>query len=171
MIISFLKDRSHCTKVIGIMSLFRDIKCGVPQGTCSGPRLFVILIDGNKSPLVSNYKFVDDKTITLSYSGDPTEVLQTALDVEARETHKDRMLINSNKCHVITFNKSQKNIEPKNLILDGKVLLNCAKIKLLGVIITKDLKWSENTENICSKVNRKFFILGKLNKFGLKQRN
>ena len=75
MIISFLKDRSHCTKVIGMMSSFRDITCGVPQGTCSGPRLFVILIDGNKSPLVSNYKFVDDKTITLSYSGDPTEVL------------------------------------------------------------------------------------------------
>ena len=168
MIISFLKDRSHCTKAIGQLSPFLDITCGVPQGTCSGPKLFVILIDGKKCSLVSNYKFVDDKTITHSYSGDPTEVLQAALDVEAKETHNDRMLINSSKCHVITFNNSQKNIEPQNLVLDGNLIQSCKKIKLLGVIISYDLKWSDNTESICSKVNRKIYILGKLKKFGLK---
>ena len=47
-----------------------------------------------KCPLVSSHKFVDDKTISYSYSGDPTEILQTALNVEAKETHKDKMLIN-----------------------------------------------------------------------------
>ena len=108
MIISFLKDRSHCTKALGKISTFLNITCGVPQGTCSGPKLFVILINVKKCPLVSSYKFVDDKTITYSYSGDPTEILQTALNVEEKETHKDKMLINANKCHVITFNNSQK---------------------------------------------------------------
>ena len=168
MIISFLKDRSHCTKALGKISTFLDITCGVPQGTCSGPKLFVILIDGKKCPLVSSYKFVDDKTISYSYSGDPTEILQTALNVEAKETHKDKMLINAKKCHVITFNNSQKNIEPQNLLLDGNIIQSCKKIKLLGVIISNDLKWSENTESICSKVSRKLFMLGKLKKFGLK---
>ena len=168
MIIYFFKDRSHCTKAIGQLSPFLDITCGVPQGTCSGPKLFVILIDGKKCSLVSNYKFVDDKTITHSYSGDPTEVLQAALYVEAKETHNDRMLINSSKCHAITFNNSQKNIEPQNLVLDGNLIQSCKKIKLLGVIISYDLKWSDNTESICSKVNRKMYILGKLKKFGLK---
>ena len=169
MIISFLKDRSHCTKVIGQFSPFLDITCGVPQGTCSGPKLFVILIDGKKCNFVSSYKFVDDKTITYSYSGDPTEALQNALDIEAMETHKDKMLINSNKCHVITFNNSQKNIEPKNLVLDGNIIQSCKTIKLLGVIISKDLKWSDNTESICTKVNRKNYILSRLKKFGLKR--
>ena len=38
------------------------------------------------------------------------------------------------------------------------------KIKLWGVIITKDLKWTENTSLICYKVNRRFYILCKLKK-------
>ena len=46
LIISFLSDRSHNTKMKGKLSEFADISCGVPQGTVSGPKLFVILIDG-----------------------------------------------------------------------------------------------------------------------------
>ena len=57
---------------------FLGITCGVPQGTVSGPRLFVILINGDKCPLVTNLKFVDDKTLVYSYSGNPTETLQQA---------------------------------------------------------------------------------------------
>ena len=121
-----------------------------------------------KCSLVSSYKFVDDKTISYSYSGDPTKVLQAALDIEAKETQKDKMLINVKKCHAITFNNSQKNTEPQNLILDGNIIQSCEKIKLLGVIISNDLKWSDNTENICAKVSRKFYILGRLKKFGFK---
>ena len=40
-------------------------------------------------------------------------------------------------------------------------------IKLLGVIISKDLKWRENTKEICGKVNRKLYLLSKLKYFGL----
>ena len=77
------------------------------------------------------------------------------------------MVINANKCHAITFNFSEKNILPLNLNLDGNIIQNCDKIQLLGIIITHDLKWSENTEHICKKVNKKIYILGKLKKFGL----
>ena len=38
---------------------------------------------------------------------------------------------------------------------------------LLGVIITDDLKWKENTALICNKVNKKFFWLSKLKGFGV----
>ena len=113
---------------------------------------------------MSTHKFVDDKTISYSYSGDATQVLQTALDIEADETRKDKMIINGNKCHAITFNFSQNNKLPQNLILNGNVIGNCDKIKLLGVIISNNLKWSENTQHIISKVNRKMYILNKLKK-------
>ena len=80
----------------------------MPQGTVSGPKLFVILINGDKCSLVQNFKFVDDKTLALLYTGDPTETLQKALDFELIETKKDKMIINETKCHNITFNYSQK---------------------------------------------------------------
>ena len=166
LIVSFLQNRSHCTKFSNQLSDFEIITCGVPQGTVSGPKLFVILIDGVKCDIVSNFKFVDDKTLSYSYSGNPTEVLQTALSIEESETVKDKMLINANKCSVITWNFSKRNSPPENLILNNNFLPSLSKIKLLGVIITDDLKWSENTMHICDKVNRKLFILCLLKQFG-----
>ena len=38
LIIYFLSDRSHNTKIKGKISNFTDISCGVPQGTVGGPK-------------------------------------------------------------------------------------------------------------------------------------
>ena len=94
LIVSFLSNRSHYTKIRDKKSAIIRITCGVPQGTISGPRLFTILINGTKCDLVSNFKFVDDKTLAYSYSGDPTQFLQNVLNIEAAETNKDKMIIN-----------------------------------------------------------------------------
>ena len=40
-------------------------------------------------------------------------------------------------------------------------------MKLLGVILSNDLKWSKNTAHICSKGNQRFYFLRKLKQFGL----
>ena len=167
LIISFLSDRSHNTKIKGKLSSFLDIYCGVPQGTVGGPRLFVILINGIKCDFVKNYKFVDDKTIAHSYSGNPSNILQQALDIETIETVKDKMIINELKCNIINFNFSGKNITPQNLTLNGNLIKSVSCIKLLGVIITDDLKWEENTSLICTKVNKKLYMISKLKAFGL----
>ena len=166
MIISFLCNRKHCTKFNGIKSEFENITSGVPQGTVGGPRLFVILINGIKSPIVSNFKFVDDKTLAYSYYGNATNVLQDALDIEERETKMDKMIINSKKCNVINFNFSKNNTPPQNLTLNDNAIQIANKIILLGVVLTIDLKWTENTSLICDKVNRKYYILSTLKKFG-----
>ena len=128
--------------------------------------IFTILINGTKCNLVSNYKFVDDKTLVYSYSGDPSQFLQEVLNIEAAETNKDKMIINELKCSVITFNFSKSNKKPKDLTLNGNLIKACDIITLLGVIISEDLSWTKNTENICKKVNKKYFYLCKLKQFG-----
>ena len=62
---------------------------------------------------------MDDKTLSHSYSGDPTNIIKMPLEIEAEETKKDKMIINLNlnKCHAITFNFSKKNTPPTNLTL------------------------------------------------------
>ena len=112
---------------------------------------------------------MDDKTLALSYSGDPTETLQKALNIELKETKEDKMIINNSKCHVITFNFSKYNICPKNLRLSDQLIQPVDKIKLLGVILTNDLKWTENTNNICSRVNQRLYLISKLKHFGLQK--
>ena len=84
-------------------------------GDCRGPKLFVILINGVKCDLVKNYKFVDDKTLAHSYAGDPSDILQQALDIETSETVKDKMIIKELKCNIINSNFSGKKNAPSNL--------------------------------------------------------
>ena len=169
LLISFLTDRSHNTHIFGKKSEFLSITCGVPQGTVAGPKLFVILINGDKCSFVTNLKFVDDKTLVHSYKGDPTKILQEALDIELDGTMKDRMIINESKCHAFTINFSKYNTGPQNLKLNDKVIESVDQIKLLGVFLTNDLKWSVNTLNICKKVNQRLYLVRKLKHFGLKK--
>ena len=53
------------------------------------------------------------------------------------------MIINELKCNIINFNFSGKNNVPTNLKLNEKLIKTVSSIKLLGVIITDDLKWEE----------------------------
>ena len=167
LIISFLSNRSHNTSIQGHKSQFAKITCGVPQGTVTGPKLFVILMNEDSCDFVSNYKFVDDKTLALSYTGNESETLQRALNLELNHTLQNNMTINESKCNVINFNFSKKKQIPQNLNLNGKMIQTVDKIKLLGVIITNDLTWTENTSYICSKVNKKLHVINKLKHFGL----
>ena len=171
LIISFLSNRKHYTKINNVKSDLTDVTCGVPQGTISGPKLFTILIKGVKCPMVHSVKFVDDKTIIHSYSGDPTAFLQNVLNIENSETIKDKMKINESKCNVINFNFSSKNFPPKKLELNNNEITSVERIKLLGVIITNDLRWRENTAEIEEKVNKKFYLLSRLKTFGVKQKD
>ena len=169
LIASFLTNRKHYTKINGVKSALTNITCGVPQGTLSGPKLFTILIKGVICSNVSNYKFVDDKTLAHTYAGDPSEFLQSVLNLEAEGTTRNKMVINEAKCNMITFNFSSKNTAPNNLQLNGNIIKSVNSLTLLGIILTDDLSWRENTANICQKVNKKFFLLWKLKQFGLKK--
>ena len=166
LIISFLSNRSHNTCIQGFKSKFESISCGVPQGTVLGPKLFVILMNDDKCQDLSTYKFVDDKTLALSYAEDQTQTLQKALDLELEQTRENNMIINEKKCNIINFNFSRSNQTPQTLHLNDNVIQTTDKVKLLGVIISNDLSWTENTNLICSKVNKKIFIISKLKQFG-----
>ena len=97
LVVFFLSNRSHSTVLQGQRSSFANITCGVPQGTVSGPKLFVILMNEDKCDFISYYKFVDDKTLALSYSGDQTQTLQNTLDLELEHTNQNKMTINEKK--------------------------------------------------------------------------
>ena len=169
LLISFLSDQMHCTKVGNKTSKYKKITCGVPQGTVNGPKLFIVMIDGDQDDSVHSFKFVDDKTIALNYSGDPTTTIQKCLDRISKEAQENNMVINASKCHSVTFNFSEKNIEPINLTINGNKIENKSSIKLLGVTLSNDLKWAVNTNNICNKVYAMLYKISKLKSFGATQ--
>ena len=78
-----------------------------------------------------------------SYSGDPTPLLENALNVENAETIKDKMKINETKFNIINFNFSSTNTPPQNLTLNNNKIVPVDRIKLVGVTLTSNLRWKE----------------------------
>ena len=79
------------------------------------------------------------------------------------------MKINEAKCNIINFNFSSTNTPPQNLTLNNNEIISVDRIKLLGVTLTSDLRWKENTAEIIKKVNKRYYQLCRLKQFGVKQ--
>ena len=80
---SYLSSRQQFTKVNGVESDIGSINCGVPQGSCLGPLLFLIYIN-DLSFALKNCKvtlYADDTSISYSSKniGDLTETLNSEL--------------------------------------------------------------------------------------------
>ena len=71
----------------------------------------------------------------------------------------NQMKINESKSNVIIFNKSRKfDFPPEVFFSDGQILDVVEKTRLLGIVITSDLRWQANTLSICTKAMNKMWM-------------
>ena len=65
---SYLDNRKQFCKINGSSSDMKEINCGAPQGSCLGPRLFLIYINSLPFSLQKSHvsMYADDTTISLS---------------------------------------------------------------------------------------------------------
>ena len=85
------------------------------------------------------------------------------LSLEEFATRK-QLRIKESKTQVMKFNFSKIHDFPPDLTLDGfqENLKVIHETKLLGVIVTDDLKWHTNTKYICAKANKKMWTLRRM---------
>ena len=78
------------------------------------------------------------------------------------------MKINPTKTKIIKFNKSRKYDFPPEICLSGDQMLDVVSdVKLVGVMVSHDLKWQKNTDFICLRARRKLWVLRRLKKFDM----
>ena len=83
-------------------------------------------------------------------------------------TEQNQMIINKKKTNVISFTKSRKwDFPPEVTFSDGSQIECKSETKLLGVVVSHDLRWFKNTAYICSKAREKLWILRRMLKYGL----
>ena len=75
--------------------------------------------------------------------------------MKPNEKKTTNMIFNFTKGHQFTTDITLKNVKLETI----------DRTKLLGIIITKDLKWHENTKYIVRKANQKMRLLHKFSKF------
>ena len=79
-----------------------------------------------------------------------------------RYAEEHEMRINTNKTKMMLFNPSRTvDIQPEIVINDTEIDL-IEKSKLLGVMITSDLKWKENTDYITGRCYSRLWIIKRL---------
>ena len=97
----------------------------------------------------------------------PSQHLKTQEYVQQIDnwTEENKMQLNEKKTTNMVFNFTKDYQFTTDVSLKNVKLETIDKTKLLGTIITKDLKWHENTKYIVRKANEKMRLLHKFSKF------
>ena len=90
--------------------------------------------------------------------------------IETKE-YADRnfMKINYDKTKVIVFNPCTKTDFLPEIIVDNHELEVVDEIRLLGLTIRSDLKWTSNTSNMVKRASKRLWMLRRLKNLGAKQ--
>ena len=81
----------------------------------------------------------------------------------------NKMKINIKKTKVILFNPSKKIDFDPQIRLEGDTLINVEEIKLLGLTLRSDMKWTSNTDSMTSKAYKRLWALRRLKSHGADQ--
>ena len=90
----------------------------------------------------------------------PSENLKTQKYVEEVNnwTEENKMVLNPKKTKNMIFNFSNDHQFTTKINLKGENIETVDETKLLGTIITSDLKWRRNTEAIVKDANKRILI-------------
>ena len=90
-------------------------------------------------------------------------LLQYYIDDVEEFARINKMKINNEKTQVMKFSRSKKfKFPPEITFSNGNIITNVNQVKLLGVIITEDLKWAQNTLHIVNKAMKSLWTLRRL---------
>ena len=152
---SYLTNRSQYCSIDGQVSDIMEIECGIPQGSCLGPLLFIIYLNDFEHCLQHSRAnmYADDTEITIS-SNNQTELIEKAqaelLNI-AEWMRINKLILNPTKTEYMIIDHPCRR---KNRELLPQVFINREKIKqvdktkYLGVIVDDTLGWEEQYESV-----------------------
>ena len=117
---SYLTGRKQFVSLNGTNSNFKNITCGVPQGSLLGPLLFILYINDfqNSSNLLSFILFADDTSVFFSHKN-PNTLVDT-VNTELSRIHEwiccNKLSLNVLKTHGMFFSNSISRL-PSNVFL------------------------------------------------------
>lgn len=157
---SYLENRRQAVFFNGSFSDGKNVRCGIPQGSCLGPLLFSIYT--NDLPLVLKKAkiamYADDSTI---YSSQATiEELQNVLMEELKAVLEwvtnNKLVLNVGKTKGIVFGtKHMLLTDPKLHLVVKDISVEQVRVtKLLGVEIDNKLSWSEHIRTVVRRMGQ-----------------
>ena len=94
--------------------------------------------------------------------------MQADINQLCNYANENEMKLNTGKTKTMLFNTAKNWDFLPEIQVDGRNLEVVEEYKLLGVMITSDLKWDTNTEHITKKAFSRLWMIRRLKNLGLK---
>ena len=149
---SFLCDRKQRVKIGDVYSNYASVSSGVPQGSCTGPLLFILyandLPDSHQGSETMVCLFADDTKLSRVLSSTEYRFeLQEGLNDFMNWADQWQLRVAEHKCLVL----SHGNCDPPSYYLKDVNLDNVDHHKDLGVIVDDHCLFKQHVSYICKK--------------------
>ena len=148
---SFLSNRTQLVSINNSSSTFQPIKYGVPQGSVLGPILFLLYISDLPCFVQCLCEMFADDTSLQSHDSDTSKLtikLQRGIDRLVTWSELNHMALNAQKtkCMYVSARQKRQKLSPSfQPLFSGQQTIEEVHLhKVLGVIIARDLSWSNH---------------------------
>ena len=169
---SYLSDRSICTRVNHSYSSFKNVDCGIPQGSIIAPLLFSILIHDLPNFVSKNVQIVqyaDDICIWLKTNIKKNtkkrvidyveKIYQIELNNIVKFMKENGFRLSCEKTHLMFFNNGKNPSSLPKLHIEGTNLDYKQNTKFLGVFFTTNLSWKHHINYLLTKARARLNFL------------
>ena len=170
MVGSYLKDRTHQVCINNTLSKSQFLKCGVPQGSVLGARLYSMYAYPMSTIIVKHniqyHSYADDTQIYLqcentddAIKGTINQLEKCIADVSAW-MKKNSLKINEDKTEFIIVHRNKELIRSYSLQVGDNSILLSNSTKILGVSFDQKMTLNQHITNTCKSA---YFQIRKIN--------
>ena len=88
--------------------------------------------------------------------------MQLRVDELVRQSEADGFQLNESKCKELTISFSRSGSSVDHITINDKQIEVVSSAKLLGVVVSDNLRWNAHVESICKKAATRLYFLKKL---------